>query len=138
MEYVLMSRKHSGRRALARGADASTEERRAREERERQSAEDLRERHAFRRRMFDGFKLWTVCPHKICRRNRRCSGDTDECLTQRWHQLMPQDTRHVVAKAIQFMSDGMPAAQATAAAEADLKQRQEIAARMLMDANGRA
>jgi hypothetical protein len=32
------------------------------------------------RRYCDAFALWRTCPHKPCRRNRRCCGDADACL----------------------------------------------------------
>jgi len=32
------------------------------------------------RRYCDAFALWRTCPHKACRRQRRCGGDATDCL----------------------------------------------------------
>jgi hypothetical protein len=32
------------------------------------------------RRYCDAFALWRSCPHKACRRQRRCGGDAAQCL----------------------------------------------------------
>lgn len=95
--------------------------RREREAYERACAEDREALHSARRTMFDAFRLWTVCDRKRCRRNRRCSGDTDECVMKRWRRFVPQEMRSDIFKVVQFMRDGMTATEAIAAAETDLK-----------------
>lgn len=121
------SAKQSAR--LSRLHDKAEDARRRREEWERQQAQDLRERDAFRRRLLDAYKIWTICEHKICRRNKGCRGDTDECAT-RWCRVVPDEERIYLGKVLQFMAkEGMTLAQAVAATDADFKLRAEINAR---------
>lgn len=121
-----MSRKHAAEPVTPRAEDAgeSAKKRRSREEWERRDAEDRRLRDS------NAFKIWTICPHKICRRNKGCGGDTEECVTQRWRRVVPDELRIYMFKVAHLVSEqGMSVEQACNAAEADFKQRAEIAAR---------
>lgn len=106
------------------------EQRRRRDEWLKQQAENRRETDEARRALFNAFNIWTICPHKICRRNKGCSGDTTECVMQRWRRVVPDEVRIYIAKVAAFVTNqGMTVKQACAATEADLKERAEIAAR---------
>lgn len=106
------------------------EQRRRRDEWLKQQAENRRETDEARRALFNAFKIWTVCPHRICQRNKACRGDTDECVMLRWRRVVPDEVRIYLAKALDFtVNKGMTVEQACAAVDADLKERAEFAAR---------
>lgn len=126
-----MSRKRSAApvTGVADLPDETPERRRKREEWERCHAEERRLRDSARRKLCNAFKIWTVCPHKICRRHRGCSGDTGECISQRWRHLVPEELRIYTFKVMHLVSaQGMSVEQACDTVEADLKHRAEIAA----------
>lgn len=100
------------------------EQRRRRDEWFKQQAENKRVRDKSRRALFNAFKIWTICPHNICLRNKACSGDTTECVMQRWRRVVPDEVRIHLAKMLDFIvNKGMTVEQACAATDADLKER---------------
>lgn len=96
----------------------------------REAAEERRKLFETRSQLFTGVGLWKVCEHKVCRRNRACRGDTNECMMKRWRRYISDEDRIYLAKVCHFAAhEGMTMAQAIAAADADLKEREESAAR---------
>lgn len=105
------------------------EQRRARDEWLAQQAEAKRERDEARRSLFTAFEMWTICPHKICQRNKSCRGDTDECVMQRWRRTVPDEVRIYIGKVVEFVArEGMTVEQACEATDKDFKEREEILA----------
>jgi hypothetical protein len=103
---------------------------RKREEFERARAESDRERDRARRKMFTAFRLWTVCPDKRCARAKVCSGDVEACLNERWFVCISDETRTMLSKTFQLLSDGMSPHEAVAAAHADIAQRKKLVAEL--------
>lgn len=111
-----------------RSDDSEESKTREREEFAREQAEAARARDSMRRQLFTAYRLWTVCPDKRCKRARACSGDTELCVRQRWHVYVSDETRALLTKTFELVSDGMPAREAVAAAQADIVRRQQLAA----------
>lgn len=127
-----MSRKRPAEPSTPLESDAHENDkaRLKREAWERLRAQDLLERDQARRALFDAFEIWTICEHKICRRNKGCRGDTDECVMKRWRRVVPDEVRIYLGKVVHFVADhGMTVEQAVQATEADLKEREAGAQR---------
>lgn len=80
--------------------------RRRREEFERTRVEDARALADARRKMFTQLRLWTVCPDKRCVRAKACAGNVERCLHERWHALVPPQTKSFLHKALTLVADG--------------------------------
>jgi hypothetical protein len=123
-----MSKRQSAKQPAprSRAADEEEQARRRREEWERDRAESLRLRDEVRRRLFDAFDIWTICDHKVCRRNKGCRGDTEECVMKRWRRVVPAELRSYIGKAARLVAEGMTAEEAVAVAEADLERHRKL------------
>lgn len=96
----------------------------------REAAEERRRLYEARSHLFTAVGLWKVCEHKSCRRNKSCRGDTNECAMKRWRRYISDEDRIYLGKVCHYVADeGMTLGQALDAADADLKEREEIAAR---------
>lgn len=105
------------------------EAKRKREHWERVHANDARELEESRRVLFTAFKLWTVCPHKVCARAKACRGDVLECMRVRWRKYVSDDTRALLSKTITLWKQGMEWPEALKAATADIAQCRAVLAK---------
>lgn len=104
--------------------------RRAREEFERQRAENDRMRDEARRDTFTFFKMWLICPDKRCIRTRSCAGDLEECLYARWRNVIPPEFRALMQKSLTLLKEGYSAHDAVRLAQEDMA-RHDAAIAML-------
>jgi len=85
-----------------------------------QAAIDAVPPDAPRRALFTALWLWRVCPSALCRRQKACRGDTNRCLEERWHPLVPPELKALVQKTLANEAAGMTLQEAAAAAQASL------------------
>jgi hypothetical protein len=98
-------------------------QRRKRAAAQQQIDERRRETEASRRRLLSVFGMWTICPDKRCIRAQACAGDVEQCLRQRWHKVVPPETKALLQKFFTLTKEGMPPAEALAAAQKDMERR---------------
>ncbi|CAN0514375.1 unnamed protein product, partial [Phaeothamnion confervicola] len=84
--------------------------------------EDRRALESSRRKMFTAFEMWKFCPDRRCIRQRRCAGDVERCLNERWRPLIPPEGKAFISKVLKRVADGMPMAQAIAATDVEMAQ----------------
>jgi hypothetical protein len=99
----------------------------AREEAQRQNDERARAQEAQRRRLLSHFRMWTICPGKACGRARACRGDVQRCMSERWHVVIPAETKALLHKASEMMADGVPAKEAVRLATEDIARHKAAA-----------
>jgi hypothetical protein len=114
------------------------EARRKREQWEREHANDARELEESRRELFTAFKMWAVCPEKVCARAKACRGNVLECLRVRWREHVPDEMRALLSKSIDLYRQGMPWPEAVTTAYNDMEKHaaamDEYAARRAAEA----
>jgi hypothetical protein len=81
--------------------------------------ERARQTKQARRALFTAFRLWTVCPSKMCGRHKACRGDANRCLQERWQPLAPPEVKALLQKAFAKRAGGMTPREAVAAAAAE-------------------
>jgi hypothetical protein len=112
------------------GLEETAEARRQREEWERSHAQAMREREQAQHELFSAFLLWTICPHKACRRAKACVGDTEECCRERWHQAVPDELRAELAKICELVRAGYDVPEACRLARQDMIMREKLLAKL--------
>jgi hypothetical protein len=73
-----------------------------------------------RRALFTAFRLWTVCPSRMCGRHKACRGDADRCLRERWQPLAPPELKATLQKIFANQAGGMTLHEAIAAARTSM------------------
>jgi len=89
---------------------------------QRQREEDARALSGARRKLFTAFRIWQVCPAKLCQRQHACRGDAERCMNERWHRLAPPALKAFLGKVFDGVRDGLEWQEAIAAAEASMAE----------------